>query len=191
MVEPMLDVEELAPERMRPLRRSEYEQLIEAGAFEDERVELLRGVLVEMSPQGEDHVVSTARIHELLVLALHGRVQVRSHSPFATSEDSMPEPDVAVVPLMPYGARPPYAFLVVEVADSSLRKDRKVKVPLYAEAPVREYWIVDLKGRAVEVYTDPHDGEYRSMVRVDADGELRPTAFPDVVVRVADIVAPA
>ena len=94
MLEPMLDPALLSPERVRPLRRREYERLVEAGVFEDERVELLRGVLVEMSPQGEPHARITAWLAHRFARALAiDRFDVRSHSPFAATEDSMPEPD--------------------------------------------------------------------------------------------------
>lgn len=190
MVASMLDAELLLPERVRPLHRREYERLVEAGVFEDERIELLRGVLVEMSPQGGPHAGSTARIANLLTRALDDAFEIRAHSPLRAGEDSMPEPDVAVVPRTPIGEHPPFAFLVVEVSESSLRKDRKVKAPIYAETVVPEYWIVDLAGRAVEVYTEPRDGRYSSVVRVGDEGVLRPTAFPEIAIPVADILPP-
>src|SRR5688572_24695398 len=124
MVINMLDVEQLSPERIRPLHRREYEQLVGAGVFEDERVELLRGVLVEMSPQSEDHVESCARIATMLIRALGDGVQVRTHASHAAGEDSMPEPDVVVVSAEPWGT-PRQTFLVVEVSHTSLRKDRR------------------------------------------------------------------
>jgi Uma2 family endonuclease len=190
MVALMLDLEQLSPERVRPLHRREYEQLIEAGAFEDERVELLRGVLVEMSPQSEDHVVSCARIARMLNRALGDELEVRTHASHAAGEDSMPEPDVVVVAAEPWGTPPSRTFLVVEVSHTSLRKDRRVKTSIYAEAGFPEYWIVDLAGRAVEVYTQPRDGEYQRMVRIGDDGVLRPAAFPEVAIPVAEIVPP-
>jgi Uma2 family endonuclease len=190
MVATMLDAEQLFPERVRPLHRREYERLVNAGVFEDERVELLRGVLVEMSPQGGPHAGSTARIANLLTRALSDGIEVRAHSPLAAGEDSMPEPDVAVVPRMPIGEHPTHAFLVVEVSESSLRKDRKIKAPIYAETVVPEYWIVDLVGRAVEVYTEPRDGRYATVIRIGEDGVLRPAAFPEVAIPIAEILPP-
>jgi Uma2 family endonuclease len=190
MVATMLDVDELSPDRVRPLRRREYEQLVEAGAFEDERIELLRGALVEMSPQSEDHVQSSARIAAMLIRLLGPDVQVRSHSSHAAGEDSMPEPDVVVVSAEPWGTPPTRTFLVVEVSLSSLRKDRGIKASIYAEAQFPEYWVVDLEGRAVEVHTDPAGGVYRSIVRVGHEGVLRPAAFPEVTIPVAEIVPP-
>jgi len=190
MVTDMLDAEDLSPERIRPLHRREYQQLIEAGAFEDERIELLRGVLVEMSPQSSDHVESCTRIATMLIRALGDDIEVRSHAPHGAGEDSMPEPDVVVVFGEPWGTPPSRTFLVVEVSYTSLQKDRLVKTPIYAEAGFPEYWIVDLAGRCVEVYTQPRDGMYAQMSTIGDDGVLRPTAFPEITIPVAEIVPP-
>jgi Uma2 family endonuclease len=194
MVGTMLDPEALRPERMRPLRRVEYDRLVDAGVFEDERVELLRGVLVTMSPQGNLHAWITAELTRLLIvqlaeLGLGERFVVRPQLPYAASDDSEPEPDLAVVPHQAFGdPHPDRALLVIEVADSSLRKDRDIKRDIYAEAGVPEYWIVDVGGRAVEVHTEPRDGAYRSVVRVGLDGVLAPTRLPGVTVPVAAIL---
>ncbi len=179
---PMADLSPLHPERVRPLRRAEYERLVELGVFEDERLELLRGALVTMSPQGGLHADTVARIGEALTLALAGRARVRQHSPIAVADDSEPEPDVAVVPLG--GSRlevPGTAFLVVEVADSSLSKDRNVKAALYAAAGIPEYWLVDLNGHAVEVHRAPGSAGCGDVTRLAASGAtLRLAAFADV-----------
>jgi Uma2 family endonuclease len=183
----MLELESLAPERVRPLRRREYERLIEAGVFEDEHVELLHGVLVEMSPQGGPHSSTSARLAELLTLAVRGRAQVRSHSPFAASDDSMPEPDVQVVPRGSHDDHPETAFLVAEVADSSLRKDRRIKPGIYAAAGIPVYWIVDVEGEAVEVLSEPVAGGYGRTVRVERGGVVRLAGFDDVAIPVDDL----
>src|SRR6478735_1671847 len=86
-----------AAEVIRPLRRVEYDQLIALGAFEDEKIELLDGEMVAMSPIGTDHDSVVQKLNELLVLALHGRAWVRCQSSFAASELSEPEPDFTVV----------------------------------------------------------------------------------------------
>jgi Uma2 family endonuclease len=194
MVESMLDPEALRPERMRPLRRAEYDQLVDAGAFANERVELLRGVLVTMSPQGNLHAWVTAELTRLFVeqlaaLGLNTRFTVRPQLPYAAADDSEPEPDLAVVPREPFGApHPDRALLVVEVADSSLRKDRDIKRGIYAEAGVPEYWIVDVAGAAVDVHTDPRDGAYRTTVRVGLGGELKPSELQGVAIAIDEIL---
>ena len=189
----MFDVTLLGPgESVRPLKRTEYERLVDAGVFEDERVELLHGFLVQMTPQGDWHARSIARLNKILVLALGDRADVFSHSPFSADEYSMPEPDLAVVP--PMGetrGHPGSAFLLVEASDSSLRKDRRIKAPLYAASGVTEFWILDLQDRCIEVFRDPSPHGYRSVERFGADATIALLAFPDITVRVADILPPA
>lgn len=187
MVESMLDPSVLAPERIRPLRRCEYEQLVELGAFEDERVELLRGQLVEMSPQGEAHATISARLHALFVRALDDSYEVRGHSPFAATDDSEPEPDVSVSRSKRRRAyHPSKALLLIEVAESSLRKDRQIKASIYAEAAAPEYWVVDTRARCVHVYSHPRGGRFTVVRRVGRDEVLRPMKL-DVAIRVATL----
>src|SRR3989442_1740561 len=87
----------VSPERLRPLRRDEFERMVAGGLFRDERVELLQGVLVEMSPQGTRHADTIQRLTAKLVQALVGRAEVRIQLPLAVSDESLPEPDVAAV----------------------------------------------------------------------------------------------
>ena len=172
--------------QVRGLRRSEYEQLIELGAFGDEPVELVRGELLTMSPQGDPHARTTALLHRVLVKQLGEGWLVRSHSGLAASDDSMPEPDIAVVPAFPAG-HPTTAVLVVEVSQTSLRFDRGRKAALYAEASFPTYWVVDLVGRVVHVHTEPRDGHYLSIVQVPAGESLAIDGLPGVIVPTAAI----
>jgi Uma2 family endonuclease len=179
----------VAPERVRPLRRDEFERMVEEGHFRDERLELLQGVLVAMSPQGTRHAATVQRLNAALLPPLLGRAQVRIQMPLAVSEDSEPEPDVAVVPDGDYDrAHPTTAFLVVEVSETSLNKDRLVKAALYAAASVEEYWIVDLSAGLVEVHTDPISGRYTRLTPARAGDVLRPRAFADLEIPVADFL---
>jgi Uma2 family endonuclease len=189
----MFDLEELEPERLRPLRRVEYDQLVDLGVFEGERIELLRGVLVEMSPQGDRHSWIVEELNKLFVerIAQHGlrdRFSVRPQLPYAASDDSEPEPDIAIVPPRRFGEpHPDRAFLLIEVAETSLRKDRKIKRSIYAEVGVPEYWIVDVDGAAVEIYSDPRDGDYRSVSRIES-GELRPIEIPQIAISFHEVM---
>jgi Uma2 family endonuclease len=184
----MLDPQLLAPERVRPLLRREYERLVELGVFEDERIELLRGQLVVMSPQGEWHSTITARIHEMLLRSLDESFDVRSHSPFAAAEDSEPEPDVSVSrKLKRRKYHPRRALLLVEVAEISLRKDRDIKASIYAENGAPEYWIVDVEAKCVHVYSRPRAGIYTQVVQVKKSGFLRPTELPGVKLSVTKL----
>lgn len=176
------------PERVRPLKRREYEELIDLGVFDDERVELLRGVLVEMSPQGEPHARISAWFAQRLIKALSiERYEVRTHSPFAATDDSMPEPDVSVSPHRTDGKHPTQALLLIEVAGSSVAKDRKIKNEIYAEAGVSEYWIVDLRKDTVEVLRDPSKTGYRRSRVLRAGDVLRPLKLRGVQFEVAKI----
>jgi Uma2 family endonuclease len=187
----MLAVEQLVPETVRPLSRAEYDRMVELGFFADERIELLRGMLVTMSPQGADHAEVVRRLTELLVLALQGRATVSPQCPFAALDDSEPEPDIALIPRVRSAREhPTEAFLIVEVAWSSLRKDRLVKAAIYAENGAREYWVVDLAAEEIEVYTEPRAGRYAAVSRHARGATIALVAFPDLRVAVDDVLPP-
>lgn len=188
----MVDPRQLEPERILPLRRAQFDRMVEAGIFDDQRVELLRGVLVEMSPQGAPHADVSALLTELLIRALPTTAQVRCHLPFAASDVSEPEPDVAVYPARRFGDdHPARAHLIVEVSDSSLRKDRGLKSEIYAEASVPEYWVVDLVHGTVEVRTEPVDGHYTRMTTYRRGQRIALVAFPDVALATDEFLPPA
>jgi len=181
----MLDAAQILPERPRPLRRVEYDRLVASGAFDDERIELLHGVLVDMSPNRPEHANPVERLTMSLAPALVGRALVRVQLPLIAGDESEPEPDVAVVPPGDYRhEHPARALLVVEVAVSSLSKDRNVKAPLYAASGFEEYWIVDVAGHAVEVYRGAGAAGYASVQILRPGDVARPAAFPDVEVEV-------
>jgi len=178
----------LSPE-IRPLRRQEYDKLVELGVFADERIELLEGQLVQMSPIGPPHSGAVQELTMLLVPPLVGRAIVRIQSPFAALDSSEPEPDVVIVPTGEYHREhPSEACLIIEVAQSSLQLDRGQKQRIYAQAGVPEYWIVNVPERCLEVYTDPGHEGYASCQIVAHEGSVAPRAFPDVVVEVSRIL---
>jgi Uma2 family endonuclease len=178
------------PDRIRPLRRVEYDVLVDQGVFDDARVELLLGSLVEVTPQGPLHADIVRRLTECFAGQLPATVQLRIQLPLAVSDDSEPEPDVAIVPADDYtAAHPQRALLVIEVAHSSVQKDRGIKAALYATAGIPEFWLVNLVDRIVEVHRQPREGRYEVIERVVAGQTLAPAAFPgiqfpaDIVVR--------
>jgi Uma2 family endonuclease len=181
------------PLRIRPLRRVEFDRMVESGVFdEDEHIELLGGALVAMSPQGDRHSDCAGLMMTLLIRMLGDRASVRAHSPFAAGEYSQPEPDVALYPPRRYGhGHPSDALLVAEVSDSSLRKDRGIKSEIYAEAGVPEYWIVDLAHGTVEVRTSPLNGVYSRVVTHGRGDSIALVAFPDIVLATAEFLPPA
>jgi Uma2 family endonuclease len=128
---PVLAQRDVWPDRIRPLKRVEFDSLVESGLLADARVELLLGALVDLSPQGPLHADVVRRLAGRLTRELSAGVQTRVQSPLALSEDSEPGPDVAVVPAADYSrAHPNSALLVIEVADTSLQKDRGIKTAL-------------------------------------------------------------
>ncbi len=186
----MLDPSLLEPEKQRPLKRSEYWTLVERGVFEDERVELLNGIIVQMSPQDPEHASPVQQLTLVLVPQLVGRAIVRIQSSFYAAGESVPEPDVAIVPLGSYAhAHPERAHCIIEVAYSSLRKDRLVKAPIYAASNVSEYWVVDSGAKRVLVYRDSNGEAYRRMTEHDSSEVLVLEAFPDVRVSISDLFA--
>lgn len=173
---------------VRLLSRREYDRLVDLGWFIGEPIELLRGVLVTMSPQGRAHASAIEFFNEQLVLQLGGQHGVRPQLPFAADDWSEPEPDLAVVRKDPsLRGHPSEALLVVEIASSPLALDRGLKRTIYAEVGIPEYWIVDVNGGTVEVHTRPDRGYY-SRVQILRDGDvLRPTLLPGVAIGVAGL----
>jgi Uma2 family endonuclease len=160
---------------------------------EDERAELIRGEIVCMTPVGSPHMRCIGDLMQWLVTALSGRALVRIQGPIRIAPHSEPEPDVVVARLREdrYGNSHPDPvdiLLVIEVADSSLAYDRGVKLPLYAEAGIPEYWIVDLRRRRVLAHRDPEGQSYRNVQIMGRDGTLSPQAFPDVSLPVAELL---
>lgn len=177
----VLDVTQLEPEQRRPITRAEYQAMGQAGLFQDERVELLDGVIVRKMTRGAPHDWIIERLNELLLPRLVGRARVRIQLGFAASEFSEPEPDVAVVPKNePHSDQPARALLLIEVAASSLRFDRGLKASIYARAGVPAYFVVDVAGRSVEAYTAPDGGRYTQVTTYRAEARVVVPGFPDV-----------
>ncbi len=189
--ESMLDLALLATEKIRPISRREFDQMVEAGVFdEDERIELLHGLLVSMSPIGPRHNELVRRLNEFMVLALHERAQISPQCSFGASDDSEPVPDLMVLPPGDYRAEhPTQALLAIEVADSSLRKDRSIKRDLYAAAGIPEYWVVNLRDDLIEVHTEPRQGRYSASRTHEPGSTITLVAFPDVDVSVSDLLS--
>ena len=148
---------------------AEYERMGQFGIFsEGERVELVCGEILEMSPIGERHAACVGRLTQIITLLLLLSAIVWVQNPVRLDKYSEPQPDVAV--LKPradfYGqAKPTPAdvLVVIEVSDSALELDQKVKVPLYAAAGIPEAWLVNLPEERIEVYSEPAGGEYRTV----------------------------
>ena len=163
----------------------EYHRMAETGILEPrERVELIRGVIREMSPKRRAHVVSATKVFTVLMKALEGRASVYLEAPLGLENlDSEPEPDVVACSnpdLESYGTTETRRLLVIEVADSSLRYDLTEKAALYAAAQIPEYWVVNLVDRVLEVHRKAVNGFYEVLNRLTGDMRVSPEAWPEV-----------
>ena len=150
----------------RKLSIDEYHLMAEAGIIRpDERVELIKGEILQMSPIGDKHLSIVSRIHTLLTPALIGKYIVHVQSPVKIPNHSEPEPDLMVVPYRDdfyadTGVLPKDVRLLIEVSDTTLQKDQLIKLPLYAEAGIVEVWIVDINAKKIYQYLRPQQDEY-------------------------------
>lgn len=181
----------------RPFTVDDYHRMGEVGMLaEDERTELLNGEVVHKMPISSRHAGCVKWLAQRLFAALAGRAVVGVQDPVSLSRRSEPEPDITILRPRDDDYRrshpePADVLLLVEVADTSLAVDRSVKAPLYAAAGIPELWIVDLVGDAIEVYRSPSAGGYRLVERFDRGADVRPIAFPDVVVPVDEVLGVA
>ena len=172
----------------------EYDRMGRAGVFhEDDRMELLDGQIVEMSPIGPGHAGCVRALTSLLARLVAGRALVSVQNPVRLGEHSEPQPDVALlVPradaYRPAHPQPKDVLLVIEVADASLEHDRDVKVPLYAAAGVPEVWLVNLTEDAITLYRDPVGGRFATLRTTRRGETLTALRLPDVTLRVEDIL---
>ena len=172
----------------------EYNQMAEAGILsEDDRLELIEGEIVEMSPIGKRHAACVDRLNRLFSLRLQQRVIVRVQNPIHLSDRSQPQPDVTLLqPRSDFYAeghpQPEDILLLVEVADTSVDYDREVKVPLYAQAGIYEIWLVDLVGEYVEVYREPAPNGYGEVQQRRRGEYISVQAFPDLDLSVNEVL---
>jgi Uma2 family endonuclease len=171
----------------------EYHRMGCAGIFWfEERVELIDGEIITMPPIGDDHMWSVNHLNRAFVPGLGERAVVSVQNPIRLSEYHEPQPDVALLHpetrMRHATPHPEDVLLLVEVADTTLCYDREVKLPRYAEAGIPELWIVDLIGRRIEVCRDPSGGVYQQHISVGPEDSVSPRAFPDLVLRCAEIL---
>ena len=172
----------------------EYYRMGEVGIFgPEERLELIDGYIVEMSPIGNRHMLCLDQATELFVLAFAGKARVTVQGPLKLNLRNVPQPDLVLFKFKPgyrYSTRPnsQNCYLVMEVSDSTLRYDTKIKVPLYAKTGVPEVWVEDLKHQRLLVYRDPEGETYQTQLTLSADDSIAPLAFPDTPFRVRDLL---
>jgi Uma2 family endonuclease len=167
--------------------------MAESGILtEDDRVELIRGEIIDMSPIGTKHAACVRRLSNKLGQRLGNRIILSVQNPVVLDNNSEPQPDVALLkPRDDFYAtahpQPQDIFLLIEVSDSTVVYDREEKIPLYAEANIIEIWLVDINEQVVEVYQQPTAAGYQLMQKFASGQSLSIKAFPNVNITVNEI----
>jgi Uma2 family endonuclease len=172
----------------------QYYRLAEAGVLQpDDRVELIEGEIIRMSPIGSAHA-ACVRSLQIFFSETFGRKYLLSiQSPVRLSDFSEPEPDLALLKARTdlYAERHPLpqdVLLIIEVSDMSVLSDRNVKIPLYARYGIAEAWLVNLPKKTIEVYYDLANGKYRGWLEFKKAEVLTSPTMSDLTVKVQDII---
>jgi Uma2 family endonuclease len=173
---------------------AEYERMGQFGILsEDERVELVYGEVIEMPPIGERHAACVDFLTQLITLRLRRSAIVRVQSSVRLDEHSQPQPDITVLKRRDDFYRrahpkPEDILLVIEVSDTTLEYDMKVKVPLYARAGIPEAWLVNLRGGRIKAYADPAKGSYQTITSYARGEEVQSRSLAALRVSVAEVL---
>ncbi|RAM49401.1 MAG: Uma2 family endonuclease [Hapalosiphonaceae cyanobacterium JJU2] len=174
----------------------EYHRMAETGILgEDERVELLEGKIIWMSAKGTAHCSAVGRTYKLLEKLLGNQAWISIQDPIALNQRSEPEPDIAVVKIdsldyADHHPTPSEVYLIIEVADTSLKFDCETKSKAYAQAGITDYWVLDVLNRQLYVFREPNEDDYQSQVILAEDGTISPKQFPNVQIRILEMLPP-
>ncbi|MBK7408747.1 MAG: Uma2 family endonuclease [Saprospirales bacterium] len=150
----------------RLLTVTEYQKMGEVGILQEQGIELINGEIVERSPVGSKHLACVNKLNALLCAMLGEKAIVSVQNPVIAGDNSAPEPDISILKYRKdfYVSKVPYAkdvLLVIEVADSSFEYDRTIKLPIYAQSGIPEYWLINLEKDEIEAYWEPAGNTYR------------------------------
>ena len=172
----------------------EYHLMVDAGILkEDDRIELIKGEIVQMSPIGRFHAACVKRLNELFILRLPQLATVGVQDPIELDDNSEPQPDLVLLQRRADFYRsghpqPQDILLIVEVADTTVESDREVKIPLYANSGIVEVWLVNIPAECIEVYRQPSVNGYQSMQVFGRGQSIIVAAFPDVNFTVDEVL---
>lgn len=172
----------------------EYYRMVDAGILgEDDRVELIEGEIIKMSPIGSPHSGCVNRLNRLFSDRLGRRAVLSVQNPVRLSERTEPQPDIAL--LIPradfYSQRHPQSeevLLLIEAADTTIEYDKEMKIPLYAAAGIIEVWIVSLTEELIEVYRQPLANAYAEIRQFRRGENVSPLSFSDVLLSVDEVL---
>jgi hypothetical protein len=172
----------------------EYHRMVDVGILtEDDRVELIEGEILEMSPIGDRHLACTDRATMLLAPRLLGKAIVRIQGSIRLSDNTQPQPDIILLnPRKDFyakgGAVTKDALLVIEVSETSFRYDRGRKLAIYAKYGVHEVWIEDLNTDTLLIFRDRHPKGYKTSQVLQPSDSVSPLAFPDLILPVSALL---
>jgi Uma2 family endonuclease len=181
---------------IRLLNVYEYHRMVEAGILDgDERVELLAGQIVKMAAKTPPHCAAVKRTMELLQKSLGSLVFLSIHDAVRLDDYSEPEPDISVVIPDPFYYEdhhpiPSEIYLIIEVADTTLRTDCGIKAKIYAESGISDYWVLDVNNRQLHVFREPSQDGYQSRVILADDASISLLRFPDFSFLVSEMLRP-
>jgi len=172
----------------------EFYRMAEIGIFtEDDRVELIEGEIIQMTPIGNRHLACVNRLARILITAIKNRAIVSIQNPVRLSNRTEPQPDIVVLKYRSddYEGKKPSpedVYFMVEVSDSSYEYDRQIKIPLCAINNIPEIWIANLDRRVIEIYRQPSPEGYRQSFIVSPGESISPQSFPEYSFKVSDIL---
>ena len=171
----------------------EYHRMLETEILTtDDRVQLIAGQIIQMSPQLPPHAATTQCASDYLRELIPGQAIIRVQLPITLRPNSEPEPDIAVVRINSrrYQDNHPTAddiFLLIEVAGTTLNPDRNLKSRIYAQANIPDYWILDVNNRQIYVFRQPQDASYQQEIVLKENDTISLLAFPEITVQVAQL----
>jgi len=180
---------------LRLLSVQEYNLMVEVGILTDEeKVELINGQIITMSPQKSFDAAAITRTNRLFNQQLD-RVLIRLQLPIIINDFSQPEPDIAIVKYdaLDYDDRHPNGeevYLIMEIADTTLKTDLEVKRQLYASANIPDYWVLDLKQRQLYVYRESNGQDYQATMILTGEDVVTPLNFPEIKIKVSQMLRP-
>ncbi len=179
----------------RPFTTTEYHKLLENGFFtEDDRVELIDGEIITMSPIGPKHAGCVNKLNKMLNQIAGQVAIVAAQNPIWLNEYSEPQPDISLLKYrndfyMTNHPTPQDILIAIEVADSTLEGDRQIKIPKYAQAGISEAWLIDLVNDRIEIYALPNEGVYQEIRIVLRHQEIVSPTLPELKLKASDILS--
>jgi Uma2 family endonuclease len=174
----------------------EYHKMGEAGVIStDEEVELIEGKIIEKPMKGTTHSAINKYLEKLLESCLGDAVLVRVQDPVKLDNYSEPEPDIAVVKpddfyYATHHPTPPEIYLIVEIADTTLKRDTEFKAKVYGKAGINDYWVLDITNRQLYAFREPTETGYQNQQILSNDATISPVAFPNVTINISEMLRP-